>query len=74
MAQFAVFVVHSVPAVGTTAHALVYRGDHADEAAAVTAAAEALALVHAMKVWAVPVSALTAYRIDVTSNRSVATE
>jgi len=74
MAQFAVFVVQSVPPVGSTTHSLVYRGDHADEPAAVAAAATALGLAATMKVWATPVSALTSYRIDVTSSRAVTAE
>jgi asparagine synthetase B (glutamine-hydrolysing) len=65
MAQFAVFFVQEVPPVGTTTHAVVYRGDHVDEAAAVAAAATALGLSNNTKVWAVPAGSLTAYHIDV---------
>lgn len=66
MAQFAVFAVNAVPAVGTTTHARVYRGDHADQEAAVDAAAIQLGLTSSVKVWAAPVSDFTQYRVDVT--------
>lgn len=71
MAQFVVFAVTTVPAVGAMTHALVYRGDHADEAAAVAAGSLALSINQDMKVWACPVGSLTAYNIDVTSSRVV---
>ena len=74
MAQFAVFFVQAVPPVGATTHAQVYRGDHADAAAAVQAATVALDLRDNVKVWVTPVSGLTAYRVEVTSNRNVVLE
>lgn len=74
MAQFAVFFVQSVPAVGTTTHAVVYRGDHVDEAAAVAAAAIALDLAHNSKAWSVPAGSLTSYDIAVTNNCVVTPE
>jgi len=63
MAQFAVFGVQAVPDLGTTTHALVYRGDHASEAAAVQAAADIWGVVTNLKVWACGVGALTQYNI-----------
>jgi hypothetical protein len=74
MAQYAIFAVNAIPAVGTTTHAAVYRGDHADEAAAVAAGAIALGLSQPMHCWAVATSALTAYTVDVTNDRIVALE
>jgi len=74
MAQFAVFFVQAVPPVGTTAHAQVYRGDHADAPAAVQAAATVFDLSHNVKVWVTPVAQLTAYRVEVTANRNVVLE
>ena len=74
MAQYAIFAVNAVPAVGTTTHAAVYRGDYADEAAAVAAGAIALGLAQNMHVWAVAAGAPTAYTVDVTNNRVVALE
>lgn len=68
MAQFAVFLVQDVPPVGTTQHAQVYRGDHADESTAVAAAAAALGLSQNVKVWACAIGSLTAYHIDVTKS------
>lgn len=74
MAQFAIFAVNAVPDVGTTTHAMVYRGEHADEAAAVAAGAAALGVSQNMKVWAVSAGSLTAYTVDVTNNRVIALE
>jgi len=74
MSQFVILAVNAVPALGTTTHAAVYRGDHADEATAVAAGAAALGVVQNMKVWAVAVAALTAYTVDVTNDRVIALE
>ena len=71
MAQYAVFFVKTIPALGTTTHTLAYRGDHADEAAAVAAAASQLFLKEDHKVWACPIASLTSYTVDATTNRVV---
>jgi len=70
MAQFAVFGVGTIPALGTATHALVYRGDHVDSAAAVQAAADMWAISTGLKIWAVPVGSLTQYRVDISTTRT----
>lgn len=68
MAQFAVFAVQAIPAIGSITHTVAYRGDHTTEAEAVNAA---IVLIHPnnnTKVWAAPLTAFTAYNCAVTQN------
>lgn len=74
MAQFIVMTVknNDVPALGELATARIYRGDHADEAAAVAAAAGVLTLDTGQRLWAVSAASLTRYVTTTTISRSVA--
>jgi hypothetical protein len=74
VAQFAVFVVSAIPAVGGTTVANVYRGDHPDAAAAVAEAAAILGLSKDTKVWVTPIGSLTPYRVDIATTRNVVLE
>ena len=73
MAQYAVIIMHQVPDIGSFAsQVFAYRAEAVDEAAAVEAAsAQMSTLPHTMKVWAIPASAMVAYRIDVASTQTV---
>jgi hypothetical protein len=74
MAQYFVLTTTDVPALGATGGGVaVYRGDHADEATAVAAAAAALAVMVGGKLWACTAGSLTSYTVSaVASGRTVA--
>jgi hypothetical protein len=74
MAQFAVISVAAIPTVGGTTGAVVYRGDHADAAAAVDAAVAIWQPAVSTKMWVVPVGSLTQYRVDASRSYSVVLE
>lgn len=74
MAQFVVLTINDndVPALGVAAVARVYRGDHADEATAVAAAAEKLGCNSGDRLWATGAGGLTRYTNTTTISRAVA--
>lgn len=74
MAQFIILTTNKndVPALGETTAAMCYRGDHADEATAVKAAADALGLGNGDRLWAVSAGAATRYTNTTSVSRNVA--
>jgi hypothetical protein len=74
MAEFIVVAVNVVPAVGAATGGVIYRGDHADAAAAVAAAIVALGLTNNIKMWTAPVTGFTRVRVDVTQSFNTVAE